>query len=135
MSKEYGLYHHENKVGFVKLSRSGMFYTLTCRYQLPEEGIFHLFADNGKEKTDLGRCVRYGQALGAERYLPIKRIGEGQLHFYILPAESDDIFIPIDDDQPFQQLDKLLNARFAIQSERKGILLNSEKNQGHSTAI
>ena len=135
MSKEYGLYYHENQVGFVRLSKCGRFYSLTCRFQLQQQGAFRLFADSGKGRTDLGQCVQYGQALGAERYLPVNVIGEGELNFYILPAGSDGAFIPIDCERPFHQLDKLSNARFAVRSGRKGILLGAQKNQDYSTAM
>ncbi len=134
MSEEYELYYHDSKAGRVRLCKCGMFYQLTCRFQTRGKGVFRLYVDNGTEIIDLGQCVFYGQALGVERYIPVKRIGDGGLRFYIMEAGKTGTFVPIANDQPFCRFDDLLNARFAIQSGRKGILLDRNA-LDHSTAM
>ena len=134
MSKEYELYYRDSKAGRVSLCKCGMFYQLTCRFQTQEKGVFRLYADNGKEIIDLGQCVFYGQALGVERYMPVKSIGDGDLRFYVMEAGKTGTFVPIANDQPFYRFDELLNARFAIQFGRKGVLLDRNESD-HSTAM
>lgn len=134
LPKEYGLYYHGNNVGYVRLNRHGMFYQLTCRFQMKERSAFRLYVENEKGEIDLGQCVFYGQALGIERNMPVKHIGNGTLRFFVDTAVEGETFVSIADDQPFYRIEELLNARFTIQSGKKGILLDRRK-ADHATAM
>lgn len=122
LNQEYDLYYNNKKVGFVQLSKNGMYYLLKCRFHLDRPGKYHLFARCGNEERDLGTCVPYGRELGIERCLPIKKIGEGQLLFTVAEAEENDLFVPVSADHPFPQLDRLVDGCFAVRCGVKGIV-------------
>jgi hypothetical protein len=126
LNQEFALYWNHKNVGFVRLSKKGMFYSLNCRFRPDKVEKYHLVMQCDGTEWDLGICVPFGRALGMERHFPIHRIGEGEMRFVVQSAEEVEGFAPIYDDQPFLSLGDLLNGRFAVINGVKGIVFARE---------
>lgn len=121
---EYDLLYQGNKVGIVRLDKSGLFYFLKCKFQVDETRPLHLLCKEDNKETDLGLCGKYGASGGIKRRIPVKMLGEGKLRFILSDPKPNLRFIPVNSDCSFPHLDKLLQAKFTVQEGIKGILLD-----------
>lgn len=83
---------------------------------------------------DLGLCVPHSDGFGMDTRIPVKRLGEGELTFRLLPRHSkpDGAFIPVSPEEPFGYIQKLQQAHLAQQDGLVGIIVNEDQNSSDS---
>lgn len=123
MLHKYALSYKGKTVGTVDVEKMGRFYRISSRFLLPDKNVVRLAVACGDKTFDLGVCVRYNARLGTERWMPVGRIGEEPMQFYL---QEEDIFVPVSDTNPFVYLDKVITGYFEIRSGVKGIVLRGD---------
>ena len=127
---EYSVFLGDEELGKVLVERLGLYYGICCRCTLTGSVRFKLMAECGENQVDLGLCVPQGSLFGVDTKIPIKRLGEGKLHFRLVPKHRkvDGKFVSVKPDEPFSYIRQLQNAHLAKQDGHLGIVLSEDQN-------
>ena len=112
MESKYTVYYMEKEVGYVFLEKEGLYWRINCRLDHIERGYYRLNVKNGACIFDLGLCVPVDNGLGMNTRVPIKRIGEEYLNFFLKHSKNEErqLFVPIRAEEPFVYLQRLEKA-------------------------
>ena len=134
MRQEYSVLSGDEVIGKVFVQRQGLYYLICCRCSLTGDVKHKLIASCGKNTVDLGLCVPHSDGFGMDTWIPVKRLGEGELTFRLLPRHSkpDREFIPVSSEEPFGYIQKLQQAHLAQQDGLVGIIVNEDQNSSDS---
>ena len=126
MLKTYELYLNEHIVGSVYMEKSGLYWQITCKCNLPGTGIYRVRVLSNTTQTDLGICVPLDSCFGIKTRIPAKYLGEGELSFLVVSQEQEknNQFIPIDSQRPFDHISRLRNAYLAYRDGIQGIVIS-----------
>lgn len=129
MEGNYAVTLGDKPVGKVQVLRQGLYYRFICRCQLSGEVIYKLLVTCGAHQESLGICVPMDGGFGLDTRLPIKRLGEGNPVFRMVPKHSqmEGQFVPVYPEEPFAYLAKLKNAYLAKRGEEIGVILPREE--------
>lgn len=97
MSETYDITYEGAPVGTAKLEKQGLYYKLSCRCPLPGDGLYRVHVVCGQKREDLGICVPMENLFGMDKSVPIKRLGEGQMSFELVPKDwkpPESVLIP-----------------------------------------
>ena len=110
-------------IGKVTVERQGLYYRITCRCSLTGEVMHHLVVTSGEKREDLGTLVPFDGAFGLEKRIPVKRLGEGEPEFHLLPKHSspDGKFVPVYPEEPFSYMSRLKNAYLEARNGQVGL--------------
>ena len=124
MCKEYEVFFGSERVGAASVNREGLYYRISCRCRLSGYVPCRIIV-SGEKEADLGLCVPLDDMFGVETRIPIKKIGEGELHFRVLPKrpELKGEFIPISPEEPFHYIARLKDAHLARKDGQAGLIL------------
>ena len=80
------------------------------------------------EPVHLGILVPVGESFGLETCLPVKRIGEIEPEFQVMPGRvvTNGRFVPIKPEEPFAYIARLKDAFLAYQNGQAGVILKEE---------
>ena len=114
-----------SSIGKVTVERQGLYYRIRCRCSLTGEVMHHLVVSSGEKREDLGTLVPFDGAFGLEKRIPVKKLGEGEPEFHLLPKHSspDGKFIPVYPEEPFSYLARLKDAYLETRNGQLGIVL------------
>ena len=134
MRQEYSVLSGDEVIGKVFVQRQGLYYLVHCRCSLTGDVKYKLIASNGENNVDLGLCIPHIDGFGMDTRIPVKRLGEGELTFRLLPRHSkvEGAFIPVSPDEPFSYIRKLQQAHLAQQDGLVGIIVNEDQNSSDS---
>ena len=134
MEKEYSVFSGGEEVGKVWVQRRGLYYRICCRCALTGTVPFKLVASSADNTADLGLCVPQGEGFGVDTSIPIKRLGEGDLSFRLMPRHKspEERFIPISPNEPFRYISQLQRAHLAKRNGAVGIRLPESQNSSDS---
>ena len=112
-------------IGKVTVERQGLYYRIACRCSLTGEVMHHLVVSSGERREDLGTLVPVDGAFGLEKRIPVKKLGEGEPEFHLLPKHSspDGKFIPVYPEEPFSYLSRLKDAYLETRNGQLGIII------------
>ena len=112
-------------IGKVTVERQGLYYRIVCRCSLTGEVMHHLVVSSGEKREDLGTLVPFDGAFGLEKRIPVKKLGEGEPEFHLLPKHSspDGKFISVYPEEPFSYLARLKDAYLETRNGQLGIVL------------
>ncbi len=119
MEGQYPIYIGSAVCGQVQVRRQGLYWHLFCR--LERSGRYILLAATQTHRVRLGLCVPMDGAFGVRCAIPAKRLQGPQLRFEAVPAGER--FVPLVPGQPFEALEQLDSARFALRDGRPGLLV------------
>ena len=127
--KSYDILLGSKIVGKADITVSGLYYQFQCWCELSGDTMYHIRVVCGVKATSLGICVPMSGGFGINTRVPIKRIGEGSLSFYVVPRhmQVDGKFTPIKPDEPFEYLEKLKHARLEIRNGEYGVLIDEDQ--------
>ena len=119
----------DEKIGRVSVQKEGLYYRIVCRCFLTGTVRYKLVAKCGEHSEDLGLCVPYGYHFGVETSIPIKRLGDGELSFHLVPKHERMAgqFIAVSPLEPFKHIQNLQVARFARLDGQIGIVLPEDQ--------
>lgn len=124
------VYFGSQTVGKVQILRQGLYYRFICRCQVSGGVIFRLFVRCGDHQESLGVIVPQGDGFGLDTRLPVKRLGEGTMHFSLHPrSEQTDAerFVPIIPEEPFAYISRLKESFLVRRADKLGILLKDSQ--------
>lgn len=123
LEENYAVYFGNRPVGKVQVTRQGLYYHFLCRCQLTGDVMCRLWVSCGDKRESLGLVVPVDGGFGLNTSLPIKRLGEGELTFSLLPKHDKPAgkFIPISPEEPFAYIERLKKSYLVRKGEQVGI--------------
>lgn len=115
-------------VGQAEVTRQGLYYRIICRCSLSGAVICKVVAVWKDRREDLGVLVPDGTKFVLSFRMPVKRAGEGQPEFQLLPkhVSMDDNFVPVRAEEPFAYLSRLENAYLAASHGQVGLIIRPD---------
>lgn len=112
-------------VGKIQVTRQGLYYRFLCRCKLSGDVICRLCVRCGEKEERLGILVPTGDGFGLDTRVPVKRIGEGEMAFFLLPAHEapDSTFVPLSPEEPFAYLSRLKDAYLEKRQGQLGVVV------------
>lgn len=125
MHKEYPVLSGDIQVGKAYVERHGLYYRIKCICNLDESDFTRIFVSDGNNKENLGTCIPNGEQFYLEKQIPVKRLGEDKLSFYIVEGKqrSSGRFIPVQEQFPFRHLSELSKACLEERNGSRGVLI------------
>ena len=129
MQHEYFIFSGEEKIGNVLVQQQGLYYRIRCRCDLTGAVRYKLIASCGSNTADLGLCVPKDNRFGVDTAIPVKRLGQGELSFSLVPKHSrvEGNFIAVSADEPFGYVRQLQQAHLAKRDGFVGVELQTDK--------
>ena len=127
MEENYAVTVCGKHTGKVTVRREGLYYAFSCRCMLDGNIIYRLIVTCGAKREKLGILVPKDGGFGLDTKLPVKRIGEGELSFMLLPKQDSfsGVFIPIYPEEPFSYLSRLKESFLILQNGQPGICIKN----------
>jgi hypothetical protein len=127
MVTEYDAYMADQVVGVVTVERQGLYYCFDCRCRLPAGSLCRMVAEQGLRREKLGILVPQGGVFCLKAKLAIKRFGEGEFLFRVLPKYPTGLgfFAPVYPDEPFKYISRLKSAFLEIRNGQLGVFIKA----------
>ena len=125
--KRCEVYENDLPVGSVILGRRGLYWAVSCRCDAKKGRGKRLIATGERGRIDLGLLYPLDDSFGLEISVPVKRLGEGKICFFLESDNSCGEWIALDEKIPFAYLSKLEHCQFCIRDGKKGVLLSAKK--------
>lgn len=124
LEETYGVYFGNQLAGKVQVQRQGLYYRFHCRCQLTGQVVCRLYVHCGENRENLGVVVPMDGGFGLDTQLPVKRVGEGTLEFFLSPKHDPprETFVPIYPEEPFAYLSRLKEGFLAHQNGQTGVV-------------
>ena len=115
------------QVGKVLVHRQGLYYHFSCRCRLEGDIMYRLLVTCGTIRENLGILVPTEGSFALNTKLPVKKIGEGDLSFTLVPRKENMIgtFIPIKPEEPFAYLSRLKTSFLTLRNGQPGICIEN----------
>ena len=128
MRQTHHIYSGNEPIGVASIQRQGLYWHIRCSCKLTGTVIYKILAGNGIREESLGVLVPEGEEFMLETKIPVKRLGEEDLHFRAVPRHTTHRgrFIAVYPDEPFSYIDKLKSAYLERRSGLLGIVLRDE---------
>ena len=125
MVGDYDVYFGSQSCGRVQVRRQGLYYCFACRCQLTGEVVCRLYVSCGGKRENLGVVVPMDGGFGLDTRLPIKRLGQGKMEFYLIPKHevAAGKFVPIYPEEPFAYLNRLKDAFLEVREGKTGAVI------------
>ena len=135
MQQEYFVCSGDETIGNALVRRQGLYYHIRCRCALTGQVKYKLIVTCGENEVDLGLCIPHSDGFGMDTRIPIKRLGEGDLSFRLVPRHNkqDNAFIPVSPEEPFSYIQKLQQAHLAQQDGLVGIVIDDQSSSDNPT--
>ena len=124
--RKYPLLHNDVTVGTVMVEQEGMYYRITCTCNTDDLTDHHIYAKTEKDSILLGKCAIRSDGVMLQRFIPIKKLGNGILLFNIKGAQNKEM-ITLDPHVEFPAIAMLPNGRFCMEGSSRGIVFQNEK--------
>lgn len=105
--------HFGNKaVGKARVSKQGLYYHISCRCRIGADVVCRLTACCGDRRENLGVVVPVEGGFGLDTKIPVKRLGEGGMSFFLSPKHETEAgqIIPVYPEEPFAYISRLKKA-------------------------
>lgn len=82
----------------------------------------------GGNRENLGIVIPMDGGFGLDTKIPVKRIGEGQLHFFLMPKHEVPAgrFVPISPEEPFAYIARLKESYLVRKEGQVGVMINEQ---------
>ena len=110
-------------IGKVTVQKQGLYYRFICRCDLSGDIIYRLMVSCGTVRENLGVLIPQKGSFYLDTKLPVKRIGEGDMVFTLLPKQDacSGTFIPIYPEEPFSYISRLKKTFLMYENGQPGI--------------
>lgn len=121
----YEIFLADQPIGTAEVTQEGLYYRFWCCCQLSGEVMYQIKVVCEGRESSLGVCVPLYGGFGVETKVAIKKIGKGEMRFYVTPRHFDlqGKFVPISADAPFVYIEKLENAHMAVVNGVQGVVI------------
>ena len=124
----------DRTVGNVEVVKQGLYYRFICRCQLTGEVVCRLYVSCGGKRENLGVVVPMDSGFGMDTRVPVKRIGEGNPEFTLIPKHEAPTgqFVPIIPEEPFSYIERLKTSFLVRKYGEIGILVPEDQKASSS---
>ena len=125
MEGNYEVRLGQTPIGKAQVLRQGLYYRVTCHCRLTGEVMYRLIIHCGGHDESLGVLIPMGGSFGLETKLPVKKVGEGKLDFFVLPKhpQKEGKFVPIYPEEPFSYISRLKDAHLEVRNGQTGVVI------------
>ena len=124
----YDIYRGGEKIGKAEVRREGLYYRFLCCCDLTGEVMYRLTVKCGDKTENLGIPAPDGDAFYLTKRLPVSRFPKEEPEFRAVPkhAPPDEMWIPVNPEEPFDYIHRLENAVMERRNNELGILIREE---------
>ena len=132
MERCYEVMYGNDAIGKVQVIPQGLYCRIICRCRGTYEQVLRLFADAQGHRENLGVLIPEGDGLLLDRKIPAKRLGTGNLRFYLSSGCGCDggHFVPICPEEPFLYISRLKTAFLESEQGKVGIRIKEHPEAG-----
>ena len=131
MEQCYEVTYGNDAVGKVQVISQGLYCRIICRCRGSYAQVLRLFADEQGNRDNLGVLIPEGEGLLLDKKIPAKRLGSGNLRFYLSSGGCDGgRFVPICPEEPFLYISRLKNAFLESEQGKIGIRIKEHPEAG-----
>lgn len=136
MVGDYDVYLGKQQSGRIQVRRQGLYYRFSCRCRLTGDVICRLYVSCGGKGENLGVLVPMDGGFGLETRIPVKRFGEGEPAFTLVPRHEvpQERFVPIIPEEPFSYIERLKTSFLVRKYGEVGILVPETQAQKESSS-
>ena len=125
MVGNHEIYLGDQSIGQAAVTRRGLYYHIACNCRLSGKVIYRVVVNWENKTENIGILAPLDGCFSLSTRIPIKRAGEGQATFRIMPKHEklEENFIPIRADEPFAYLSTLEKAYLRICGDETGMVI------------
>ena len=113
--EKYPLWFENKQIGDILVVKKGLYYRFECVCNMPVDFGYRIRVHCGTKITDLGICIPENGYFVLRMQLPMKRIGDGEMQFFLENhRQSNSALIPIFANKPFMEIENLENAKLVM---------------------
>ena len=128
---KYDLFMDDRIVGKADVVNEGLYYVIKCTFSLDHDGIYRAIVQTDHECLNLGICVPEGDLFAATVRIPVSKIENDDVRFYIVSIDAKRAQgHPVSEDAPFDFLELLYAARFSKINGKPSIFIAVQKPEG-----
>ena len=123
MERNYPVFFGNEQAGKVSVQRQGLYYRFRCRCRITGSEVYRIRVRCGGKQENLGIPVPVEGGFGLDTQLPVKRLGEGDMEFFLVPKGqlSAAAIAPVYPEEPFAYIARLKDAYLVRQNGIIGI--------------
>lgn len=112
-------------IGRGEIRKEGLYYSISCKCDFSENGMYRLMLQCNGKNFNLGICVPEGGHFVLRTKIPVSMVGEGNLVIFpILKEQANaEIFFPVSNTEPFAHIAFLKDAVLETRGNTVGIRL------------
>lgn len=121
----FAVYFGNQAVGKVRVTKQGLYYHFSCRCRIGAEIVCRLAVSCGEKRENLGIVVPVDGGFGLDTKIPIKRLEEGKMEFFLIPKHdvSDGQAVRVYPEEPFAYISRLKDAYLVKQKGQPYIVI------------
>ena len=125
MESCYDVYLGPEIIGEASVRREGLYYRIRCHCRLTGESLCRVTVRCGQTEENLGVLVPQDEAFGLETRVPVKKLGEGNFRFSVVPRHKPlgGLLLPLYPEEPFRYLSRLKNAYLENRSGQVSVVI------------
>lgn len=127
MEGKYPVRDGNEVIGWVIVSRQGLYYCIQCRCGVIRKAVCKLQAIMEGQVQHVGVLIPIGEKLCLDTKIAVKKLNQKIIRFEVV-CENDtqaDSFIPVSSEKPFPDLTYLKEARFQRRGNEIGVVINN----------
>ena len=117
----YPISYHDKTVGTAIITKKGLYYSVSCRCQLPDKDKYTIVIKWDSTLKNLGICIPYSKSFGMDSMISSKEAGQGSPVFH-LRSERQEQLIPLT--LPFAHIGKITSGVLHISNDQKYLKIN-----------
>ena len=123
----YDIYFENKPIGIARVESVGLYTQFQCRCNFLVKGSYRIIAQYGTLQIDLGLCIPQDNIFVTSAKVATKKLNkETPCIFAVDTKERDKTFIAVDSQEKFAYIAKLAKAKFCIQKDIRGIMINND---------
>lgn len=123
----YDIYFENKAVGIACVESTGLYTLFRCRCKFRKEGSYRITAEYGMLRIDLGLCFPEENMFVTNARVATKKLNTETPRFFAYDVKRNDMkFIPVDPQTNFTYIGKLAEAKFHVNENIRGILIDND---------
>ena len=114
MEKRFDVFRNDEAVGTATLTTMGLYYQIQCCCTLPEGSMQRLYVSTEHGTQMLGLLFPEEERFALQTKIPIQRLGQGSIRFYLEGQGEQKRKYVLDANKPYGDLPALERCRFAL---------------------
>ena len=124
----YDIFCGEDIVGNAWVTEKGLYTYIECCCRFATPAMYRVCVSFDEKDIDLGICILEGNVYTINKRIPTKYLQKGIPQFRVLSTNQQENlqFILVKQEVPFSKLCCLMNSKFCITAEGRGLLVEQD---------